>query len=190
MTNSVLKSIKRKNKLYKNYLTNSCKKNENIYKRYKNKLNHIIKISKKKYFGEQLIKYKHDSKMIWRTLNEILNEKAKTNELPKTFLNTNSNDTPINIGPNLAQNIKNNADTNFEKYFIGNYQNRMFLEPITENELENEIKSKDSSKSPGYDNISNKILKLTAKEISKPLTHIFNLTFHNGVIPEKLKLAI
>ena len=44
MTNSVLKSIKRKNKLYKNYLTNSCKKNENIYKRYKNKLNHIIKI--------------------------------------------------------------------------------------------------------------------------------------------------
>ena len=66
----------------------------------------------------------------------------------------------------------------------------MFLAPITENELENEIKSMDSSKSPGYDNISNKILKLTAKEISKPLTHIFNLTFQNGDIPEKLKLAI
>ena len=66
----------------------------------------------------------------------------------------------------------------------------MFLAPITENELENEIKSMDSSKSPGYDNISNKILKLTAKEISKPKTHIFNLTFQNGVIPEKLKLAI
>jgi hypothetical protein len=74
--------------------------------------------------------------------------------------------------------------TNFEKYLIGNYQNSMFLAPITENELENEIKSMDSSKSPGYDNISNKILKLTAKEISKPLTHIFNLTFQNGVIPE------
>jgi hypothetical protein len=72
----------------------------------------------------------------------------------------------------------------------GNYRNGMFLAPITENELENEIKSMDSSKSPGYDNISNKILKLTAKEISKPLTHIFNLTFQNGVIPEKLKLAI
>ena len=114
------------------------------------------------------------------------------NELPKTFLNTNSNDTIndpktiankfneyfINIGPNLAKNIKNNSDTNFEKYLIGNYQNSMFLAPITENELENEIKS------PGYDNISNKILKLTAKEISKPLTHIFNLTFQNGVIPE------
>ena len=119
-------------------------------------------------------------------------------------MNTNSNDTTndpktiankfneyfINIGLNLAKNIKNNSDTNFEKYLIGNYQNSMFLAPITENELENEIKSMDSSKSPGYDNISNKILKLTAKDISKALTHIFNLTFQNGVIPEKLKLAI
>ena len=40
-----------------------------------------------------------------------------------------------------------------------------------ENELENEIRNMDLSKTPGYDNISNKIVKSTAKEISKPLTH-------------------
>jgi hypothetical protein len=94
----------------------------------------------------------------------------------------------------LCANIVNaphrNTQFHTKKYLIGNYRNGMFLAPITENELENEIKSMDSSKSPGYDNISNKILKLTAKEISKPLTHIFNLTFQNGVIAEKLKLAI
>ena len=66
----------------------------------------------------------------------------------------------------------------------------MFLVPITENELENEIRNMDLKKSPGYDNISNKIVKSAAKEISKPLTHIFNSTFQTGVIPEKLKLAI
>ena len=43
-----------------------------------------------KYFEEKLIKYKHDSKLTWRTLNEILNKKSKTLELPKSFLNTNS----------------------------------------------------------------------------------------------------
>jgi hypothetical protein len=48
----------------------------------------------------------------------------------------------------------------------------------------------DANKSPGYDNFSNKIIKLSATEIAKPLTHIFNLTFKNGIIPEKLKLAI
>ena len=48
----------------------------------------------------------------------------------------------------------------------------------------------DANKSPGYDNFSNKIIKLSATEIAKPLTHTFNLTFENGIIPEKLKLAM
>ena len=47
-----------------------------------------------------------------------------------------------------------------------------------------------SNKSPGYDEINNKILKLSTKEISKPLTHIFNLSFENGIFPNSLKLAI
>ena len=90
MTSGVLRSIKRKNTLYKHYLTNPCKKNENKYKTYKNKLNHTIKISKKLYYEEQFIKYKHNSKMIWKTLNEILNKKIKIKELPKIFLDTDS----------------------------------------------------------------------------------------------------
>ena len=66
----------------------------------------------------------------------------------------------------------------------------MFLAPITRNELENEIKNMKSNASPGYDNISNNIIKLIANEISKLLTHIFNLTFHYGLILDKLKFAI
>ena len=93
MTNCILKSIKRKtNKILKNSFSNPCKKNENKYKRYKNQLNNIIKMSIKKYFEEQLIKYKHDSKLTWRTLNKIFSMKLKNKELPKTFL-TNSNET-------------------------------------------------------------------------------------------------
>ena len=47
ITKSVLKSVRTKNKLYKAYLINSNKKNQNSYKKYKNKLNHVIKASKK-----------------------------------------------------------------------------------------------------------------------------------------------
>ena len=47
-----------------------------------------------------------------------------------------------------------------------------------------------SNKSFGYDGISAKILKKIAKESSKPLTHIFNLSFLNGIIPDKLKFAL
>ena len=41
-----------------------------------------------------------------------------------------------------------------------------------------------------YDDISAKIVKHIAKDISKSLTHIFNLTFLHGVIPEDLKKAL
>jgi retron-type reverse transcriptase len=34
------------------------------------------------------------------------------------------------------------------------------------------------------------ITKITAKEISKPLTHIFNLSFSSGIIPDNLKVAL
>ena len=34
------------------------------------------------------------------------------------------------------------------------------------------------------------IIKVVVKEISKPLTHIFNLSFSFGIIPDKLKIAL
>ena len=46
-------------------------------KKYKNKLNHVIKASKKMCYEDQLIKYKHNTKMIWKTLNNTLNKEKK-----------------------------------------------------------------------------------------------------------------
>ncbi len=60
---------------------------------------------------------------------------------------------------------------------------------MTENELEIELENMKSNKSSGYDGINAKIIKIIAKEISKPLTHIFNLSFSSG-IPDNLKVAL
>jgi hypothetical protein len=85
------------------------------------KLNHIIKIAKKKYYEEQLINYKHNTKLLWKTLNEIMNRHKNNNMLPKEF-NGNSpgeiisnpytiankfNDYFVNVGPGIARNIPN-----------------------------------------------------------------------------------
>ena len=75
MTKCIAKSVQQKNKLYKKYLRHPTTNNENKYKQYKNKLNHVIKVGKKKYYENQLIKYKHDTKILWKTLNEIMNGK-------------------------------------------------------------------------------------------------------------------
>ena len=83
MTNCIAKSVKQKNMLYKKYLNHSTVNNKSNYKKYKNKLNHIIRMSKKKYYEEQLVKYKYDTveycgKSLWKTLNQIMN-KHETN---------------------------------------------------------------------------------------------------------------
>ena len=203
MTKSVLKSVRTKNKLYKAYLINSNKKNQNSYKKYKNKLNHVIKASKKMYYEDQLIKYKHNTKMIWKTLNNILNKKTKKTDLPKQFANnmspniiddpieiaTKFNDYFVNLGPKLAKNI-NNTNTAFDKYLTESIPNSFFLEAVTEHEVRNEIGKINATKSPGYDGLSAKIIKLVANEISKPITQIFNQTFLTGNIPHQLKIAL
>ena len=204
MTNCILKSVKRKNKLYKTFLKNPSRKNEKTYKRYKNKLNHIIQLSKRLYYEEQLIRYKNNSKMIWKTLNNVLNRKQKTKELPREFIMEDSskkiidpneiantfNEYFINIGPKVASKIKNTTNATFNNYMENKNMNTMFFDPITETELENEIRNMNPNKCPGYDGISIKTIILCAKEISKPLTHIYNSTFVTGIIPDKLKISL
>ena len=116
MTRCILKSVKNKNKLYKTLLKNPNNKNRQKYTKYKNKLNHIIKIAKKIYYEEQFIKYKKNSKMMWKTLNELVNKPSKNIKVSKTFVESCSsniiedpneiaskfNDYFINIGPTLA----------------------------------------------------------------------------------------
>jgi hypothetical protein len=73
-------------------------RNETMYKKYKNKLNHVIKSAKKineeknvrkTYY--QFLKYKNDMKMTWQTISEVLNRNKTREKLPDSFLQKNSN---------------------------------------------------------------------------------------------------
>ena len=91
--------------------------------------------------------------MVWRTLNEILNSGRKNRRLPNEFIEINTTETIkdpskiansfneyfVNIAPKLAKNIANNPEKAFDKYLTNNYKDSMFLDPITENEVETEI---------------------------------------------------
>jgi hypothetical protein len=81
----LLSQSRKKNILYKKYLYHTNVKNENNYKQYKNKLNHVIKIAKKKYYEEQLVKYKYEAKLLWKALNQIMNKHEKNRSILKEF---------------------------------------------------------------------------------------------------------
>ncbi|XP_028408826.1 uncharacterized protein LOC114531415 [Dendronephthya gigantea] len=170
ITNSILKSVRNQNKLYKSFLKIPNEKNKQTYISYKNKLNHIIRLAKQTYY-EKLIKHKQNSKMIWKTLNELLNKPKKNTAVSKTFVDSSSNiihdrkeiadkfnDYFTNIRPNLAKKIQQNDNNSFDKYLTDNYQSSFFLNPITDFELEEELKNMKSNKSSGYDGISTNII--------------------------------
>ena len=45
------------------------------------------------------------------------------------------------------------------------------------------------NKSPGVDGISPKIPKETVEQISMPLTHVFNMSLQEGIVPSELNEA-
>ena len=54
LTKALLKSIKIKNKLYQKYLQVSTVDGVSIYNRYKNKLNHTLRLDKRRYYEKNL----------------------------------------------------------------------------------------------------------------------------------------
>ena len=120
MTECICKSARQKNKLYDTYLGRPNKATEDKYKRCKNKLSHISQITKKKCYENQFIKYKNDSKMTWKTINKIVNNKS-WNELPNIFYKNNSNEMikePTQIankgkGKELSKSLTHTFNTTF-----------------------------------------------------------------------------
>lgn len=77
ITTGMLTSIKRKNKLFKSYLTAPTDVNKATYKHYRNKLNHIIRFSKRLYFYDKFKNNRNNISVTWNTINEVLNTNRK-----------------------------------------------------------------------------------------------------------------
>ena len=113
-------------------------------------------------------------------LNKLITEKGVVygnKNIANAFNNYFSN-----IGLNLAKSYP--VNDNYMKYLSSNYSNTMFLYPITEEELTNEIHQLPQNKAPGINDIPSKLVQLTAPYIIQTLTKIYNLSFLNGCVPE------
>ena len=66
----------------------------------------------------------------------------------------------------------------------------MFLAPVTTDEIKGIIENyKSSTSSSGWDGIKPNIIKQTYSNMLEPLCHIIYLSFHNGYVPDQLKIA-
>ena len=68
----ILTSIKIKDKMYKELLTNNTTPQKTLFKIYRNKLTCIKEQAKKLYFDKQIKKSQHNTGLQWKTINDII----------------------------------------------------------------------------------------------------------------------
>jgi uncharacterized protein YdaL len=68
--------------------------------------------------------------------------------------------------------------------------NKINWKYATSYENEKIIRSLKTKNSSGYDEVSNRIIKLSSAYIISPITHICNAIFNTGTFPERLKFAM
>ncbi|KAJ8021380.1 hypothetical protein HOLleu_38558 [Holothuria leucospilota] len=76
LSKGILKSIQRKNKLFKKFKINPTPSNKNAYSLYRNVLTDIIRMAKKMYYYDIIESNKNNSTQLWKILNDILNKKG------------------------------------------------------------------------------------------------------------------
>ena len=200
ITTGLVKSIKTKHKLFLVYINHNSTENHNKYKIYRNKLNHLIKISKNKYFTQKLENARSDLKVTWKILKDLMKTTKRKSNYPNAFKYNNNmisdsaliagqfNDYFTNIGPSLNLKLQ---DTNIDPmhYLGGNYVHSLFFSPTDVSEVNCLLNEINVNKSTGPDGLHPAVIKSVAQHISPILVHIFNNSMLTGIIPKALKVA-
>ena len=200
ITTGIIKSSKRKQKLYEKFLKRKTPRNEENYKNYKRLFESIKQKSKSNYFKERLHKHQNNVKKTWDVIKEVIGStKSNTHILPKKLIVNNVevfekkeiaehfNKYFVNVGPNLASSIPK-LNKKFDSFLSGNYPILNEI-PLTDDELNNAFSTLKPNKSPGFDDISPEVIKFVYGALVVPIRHIFGLSLKKGVFPDKLKIA-
>ena len=91
----------------------------------------------------------------------------------------------VQVGPRLANKINNTTDP---LTYVTSSVNSIFIPYVSENEITEVIQSLKNS-SAGHDSILASIAKPLIQYYVKPLTHLINSSFENGLFPDELKIG-
>src|SRR6218665_3684156 len=98
---SLIKSCKKKNKLYKAYLKSKDPGALEKYKKYKNKLTAILHKSEKIYYTNLLEKHKSNLRETWKIIKELLHRQGSNHNIIPLVINGVTIDDPLMIANNF-----------------------------------------------------------------------------------------
>ena len=174
----------------------------NTYKSLKNKVTHLMKIRKREYFSNLILRSNNNSKSVWKCLKDIL---PTSSEISPHVINVNgANVTDSTSIANAFNDFFTTNAVNITKdiprppYCKEGYQiicnanddcSQFTIQPILLDFVIKEIDHMSIDKATGEDGISCKILKLSKHVIAQSLTDIINKSLNTGVVPRAWKLA-
>ena len=169
------------------------------YKTYRDKINHLIRISKNLYYKNYFTQFKTNVKKTWSGIRTFLSNKktAQTSinlqidgEIitDKKRVANKFNEFFTNIGPNLSKQIPE-SDKRFDEFLKNPSNSSMFFSPTDSQEIQSLIQNLDDSKSTDIYETPIKLLKMASSCLSGPISEIINDSFITGIFPDKLKCA-
>ena len=170
ITKGILKSITTKYKLYKEYLRSPKEQQAVKFKTYRNKLNNLIRKSKREYFYSKFRNIRNNIKETSKTINSIIGRRKnrsvqstfKTEQVEKLtdpkIISDAFNTFFVDIGPKLASKIQHTGKNYFD-YLNQPASSCMYTKPVVPEEVVKIIAKFNQNKSPGHDDIGNMIVK-------------------------------
>ena len=154
-----------------------------------------MKTSKQTYYDEYFETNWNNNKNTWKGIKSVVSLKSVSSNVA-TVLSRNNGDTitnPYNISNTFNNYFASIAKTrkkdikyshkHFSVYLANKIGSTIFLQPTDKEEIANTISTLNSNEASGPNSIPYRILYLLKNEISKPLAHLFNLSFITGVFP-------
>ena len=195
---------KKRQTLYKKFISRRAVIDERIYKSFRNKCTKAIQKTKQQYFQSKFCAVTGNSKATWKEINTVLNRTKIKKNIPSKIVNDNNdishpremanefNKYFISIGPNLQKKLDDPHDTcnkHFSKYLSNPCSSSIFFQPIVESEIISIVDKFKNDTSSGFDHIDVKVVKKVIPFICKPLSQIFNMSMSTGLVPDNLKVA-
>jgi len=208
ITLGIIKSMKKRDELYRDYKKRKDERTLQNYKDYRNKIITLIKKQKEDYYKKIFLENKQNNKKMWQTFKDLIGKKsANCLTEPINILNKSSNKIEkdvckvseifnnhyTSLGEKLANEVLLNLETNVTYDNLNKEPSNLkslFLTPVNEDEIKNIIKSLKNKACPGHDCISSVVLKEVDYIIAKPLCFLINMIFIKGICPIKFKMTI
>ena len=191
MHNELRKLMRKRKRAYDKAKQTKRTKHWNKYKTIRNDTTNLLRSSKQTYFDNLSEKLKTNnnlnSKDWWKTLKTFISNNDKSPIPP-----LKDNDTIYaddNEKANLlnayfkTQSDLNEANKEVPHIDITNH-NRLSTIETTPDEVKSIIDTLKTGKAAGPDNINNYILKTCARELSYPLSNLFNFSFSTSKVPK------